>query len=380
LSAGSFKNTALFRELLKSIKSEDFIDIYTTEPNRYSSFSNSNYEFTKGENFKITRIGVKSHQNGIVNQVRSFYIFYKEVQKEISGKEYNLVYASSSRLFTAFLGCRISKKMKLPLYLDIRDIFADTIKDVFKDRKLLMLPISLIAKKAEKSTFKRATHINLVSKGFKNYFQKYPYPTYSYYSNGIDDEFLEYKYNSEDYDSVQRVIITYAGNIGSGQGLEKIIPQAAKELGNKYLFRIIGDGGTRNLLMDEIKKFSLSNIEVLKPVNRNELLDYYDKSTFLFLHLNDLEAFKKVLPSKIFEYGATNKPIIAGVAGYAAEFIKENLNNYILFNPIDVDSLVKQIKSYPITFKERSDFKAKFERCKIMNDMAISIIHLANTN
>ena len=42
----------------------------------------------------------------------------------------------------------------------------------------------------------------------------------------------------------------------------------------------------------------------------------------LFLHLNDYSAFRKVIPSKIFEYAATGKPIVAGVSGYAAEFLR----------------------------------------------------------
>ena len=33
--------------------------------------------------------------------------------------------------------------------------------------------------------------------------------------------------------------ITYAGNIGEGQGLHKIVPQAAAKLGDNYKFRLL---------------------------------------------------------------------------------------------------------------------------------------------
>ena len=49
----------------------------------------------------------------------------------------------------------------------------------------------------------------------------------------------------------------------------------------------------------------------------------YDKASILFLHLNDYEAFYKVLPSKIFEYATTGKPIIAGVNGFAKDVISK---------------------------------------------------------
>ena len=46
---------------------------------------------------------------------------------------------------------------------------------------------------------------------------------------------------------------------------------------------------------------------------QHELLNYYNQANILFLHLNSIKAFEKVLPSKIFEYAASNKPILAGV-------------------------------------------------------------------
>lgn len=376
LSAGSFKNTSLFKELLNNINPDDKVDVYTTEPNRYNSFKDDNCKYLNSYNFSVNRIQVPPHNNGFIGQVKSFLIYYKSTLRSISGKKYDLVYGSSSKLFTAFLAKRVSNKLDIPLYLDIRDIFADTVKDVFKGKFLIKYPLFIFAKFVEIYTFRKANHINLVSGGFSDYFKRYPKPTYSYFTNGIDDEFLISDFESVKYNSLK--IITYAGNIGSGQGLEKIIPKAAIMLGNQYHFRIIGDGGTRKLLEQEIIKNRLTNVEIIKPVNRKDLLEYYRSTTFLFLHLNDLEAFKKVLPSKVFEYGATNKPIIAGVTGYASEFIRENLDNYILFNPTDVDSFVSQINSYPIAFIERTDFKEKFSRNKIMNEMAKSIIRLAN--
>ena len=51
--------------------------------------------------------------------------------------------------------------------------------------------------------------------------------------------------------------------------------------------------------------------------------------SILFIHLNAYPAFEKVLPSKIFEYAATGKPILAGVSGYSADFIRNNLKDKV---------------------------------------------------
>ena len=103
------------------------------------------------------------------------------------------------------------------------------------------------------------------------------------------------------------------------------------------------------------------------------MIDIYNKSDFLFLHLNDYDAFKKVLPSKIFEFGAFNKPIIAGVAGFANQFIEDNINNKILFLPGDVDEMVKQIYQFEYRNEIRYDFINKYMRENINRELAKSM-------
>ena len=300
-------------------------------------------------------------------------MFFYNVIKLVRKEKYDIVLASSSRLFTAFLGRLIAKKNNAYLYLDIRDIFVDTLSDIFSKKRIIQIPAVALLKLVESYTFANANHINLVSGGFKAYFSKYTRPSFSFYTNGIDEEFLNIN-TTKSKERSDVYTITYAGNIGSGQGLEKVIPQAAKLLGNNYHFRIIGDGGTKNLLIQNIASMNLTNVEIINPVSRAELIDYYLNSDFLFLHLNDLDAFKKVLPSKIFEYGAFNKPIIAGVSGFASEFIRDNLQNYILFEPTDVNDMVNQIKAFKITDMDRTDFIEKFARESIIKKMANSIL------
>lgn len=375
LCAGSFRNTPLFKELLSQLNDDDFIHVITTKPNRYKTFKLKAEAVEEGSNYKISRIQIPVHNSGLLDQAKAFFVFYRKALKLAQDNNYDLVYASSSRLFTAFLGRRIASIHKIPLYLDIRDIFVDTLSDIFKSRKYIQIPAVVCLKLIEHYTFSHATHINLVSEGFKDYFIRYPKPCYTFFTNGIDDEFLNINKTSDSKISEVK-IITYAGNIGSGQGLEKIIPEAAKILGDKYFFKIIGDGGTKDLLKNKVEELKLTNVEIINPVSRNELVNYYVEADFLFLHLNDLNAFKKVLPSKIFEYATFNKPIIAGVSGFANKFICKNLNNYILFKPTDVNDLVLQLKSFKYDNTISTKFIQKFARKNIMKEMAVTILEL----
>jgi glycosyltransferase involved in cell wall biosynthesis len=377
LSAGAFKNTPLVKELLSKMNSTDTIEVITTMPNRYHSFKNEALFVENQDGLIIQRIEIPAHKNGFIDQILVYSSFYFKVRQITKHRKYDLVYASTSRLFTGFLGARIASSLKVPFYLDIRDIFVDTLKDVLKNRflKSCLLPF---LKYIERYTIQSANHLNLVSKGFEPYFDYYK-GSKTFFSNGIDKLFLsdEFQNGLSKSENNTPQIITYAGNIGEGQGLEKILPQVAKNTENDFYFRIIGDGGTRTKLEAAIKKSEVKNIEVLPPVSRESLKDYYLQSDYLFLHLNDYEAFKKVLPSKVFEYGATNKPIIAGVSGYARDFIEEHLENSIVFDPGDISSLTQQLLTNRLMVTDRKEFIEKFPRNRILSEMSDSILKLA---
>jgi len=257
-------------------------------PNRYGSFSEDAAEFEKiTDNIEINRINLGTHKSGFVDQSKLFLKFVWEVLKLVRQRDkYDIVYATSSRLMTAFLGSLIANKQKAKLYLDIRDIFTDTLESVFAKSKLrYIIPIF---KQIEKYTVNSANHINLVSQGFETYFKNINNNiSYSFYTNGIDDVFLEHDFIQGNKN--EKIIITYAGNIGEGQGLEKIVPDMAKKLGFDYEIHIIGDGGRKKALVENLKK--INNVKLYEPVNRTKLIEIYKNSDILFLHLKHLKKF-----------------------------------------------------------------------------------------
>lgn len=368
ISAGSFRNTTLVKELANG--GNFVIDVYTTLPNRYSSFREIAPLQEICEYYTVTRVKIPTHKNGMKDQINSFKTYFAAVKKVTKTKDYDLVVASSSRLFTAYLGYTIAKQKSIPLYLDIRDIFVDTMKDVLKS-KVVKYPLIRMLRQVEKRVFNYATHINLISEGFKSYFKRFKCESYSYYPNGIDEEFLNLPDSITNTSTVKTIV--YAGNIGEGQGLHRIIPQSAKMLGENYKFIVIGDGGIKQKLIDELRMHNVKNVEIRKPVPRKELVKTYMDADYLLMHLNDYEAFKKVLPSKIFELGAFDKPIIAGVGGYANSFVREHISNVILFQPCDVRDMVLQLFNYRYRNERRNTFIDEFSRSKINKRLACSI-------
>ena len=112
-------------------------------------------------------------------------------------------------------------------------------------------------------------------------------------------------------------------------------------------------------------------------MDRQALIQHYQKSDILFLHLNDLSAFTKVLPSKIFEYVMTGKPILAGLTGYSADFIVKNASGCWLFPPCDTEKAIAQLNTIlnsDIKHEDRKNFYEEFNREKMMEKLASKII------
>ncbi|OXS14589.1 glycosyltransferase WbuB [Zobellella denitrificans] len=255
----------------------------------------------------------------------------------------------------------------------MRDIFVDTIKDVLPKKLVWLLKpfFSLV----EQWAVKRAKKVNLVSGGFFSYFkERYPNQQFSFFTNGIDDEF--FKTQGQNSQATKRSIpeVVYAGNMGEGQGLHHIIPRLAKHFEGKLNFKLLGDGGRKLQLENALQAHNVNNVELLAPISRNELIEIYQNADVLFLHLNDYDAFLKVLPSKIFEYAAVGKPLWAGVSGFAAEFLHEHVSNVAVFHPCNVQEAIECFEKLDLKTQPRDKFVAQFARDNIMRDMAEDIL------
>jgi len=139
---------------------------------------------------------------------------------------------------------------------------------------------------------------------------------------------------------------------------------------------LIGDGGRKKQLEFALKTAHCHNVELVSPINREELIKEYQEADVLFLHLNDYPAFQKVLPSKLFEYGAMGKPIWAGVSGYPAEFIKNEISNSAVFYPCNYAEAEVVFMKLELNTQYRKNFIDKYMQAHIMQAMSSDIVSL----
>ena len=86
---------------------------------------------------------------------------------------------------------------------------------------------------------------------------------------------------------------------------------------------LIGEGAEKQNLRNLVNKNKIDNVLVIDAVKREQLINFYALFDLALVHLADTSAYEKVIPSKMLEAIAHNKPLIAGLSGEAANLVSE---------------------------------------------------------
>ncbi|MEG3081835.1 glycosyltransferase family 4 protein [Halomonas sp. 5021] len=385
ISAGAFRAEALVNAFERLLPSGSQVHVLASAPNRVNYAGGKAALACETQGLAtIERLTLPGGGRGLGGQARAFASYARQVKKRVQQEDYDLVVATSSRLVTTLLGRWMAKRCGAALYLDIRDNFVENLPYVLPYKSGWGLaPVFALA---ERWALSGAQHINLVSGGFAAYFEKrYPSARFSYHTNGIDLPFVQaveqgaFAQSSNPVVSAKRPVeVLYAGNLGVGQGIEYIVPPLAHRLGSRVRFRIIGDGGGAAALSEYVATQGLDNVVVELPVSRDTLIKAYQDADVLFLHLNTLPSLYSVLPSKIFEYAATGKPMWGGLPGYSARFVSQEIDNAAVFPPGSVDGAIKAFEQLAMGITPRQSFVAQWRRDKIMNAMVSEMMMLVS--
>ena len=320
----AIRNSLIAEELSKQ-EIVNTVHVITTEPEEAIGGGFSPIQ-SHGK-LKISKILVKTKCRGFLGQLIRYYKYQSFVRQRCKAANYDLVFATSSKLGTAFLGAYLATKTNSYFYLDIRDLFMETIDDYFP--QIIFKPIKIALSIFDRYSIRRADKINALSTAFrepiKNINAAVPM---SQINHGVDLEFLpplvkETTHSSLSIASQQsKKILLYAGNFGFGQGIENVLSRVSYALPEDWEFHLYGSGSRKRKVLNAAE--TLPNVIVHPPVEREKLPKIYSDSDVLFLSLNSGKAFSKSIPSKIFEYCATGKPILGFCSGQLEQFVQEN--------------------------------------------------------
>ena len=196
LSAGSFRSVALIEALSCQLGANDNLVVITTYPNRYGSYQVNTDTLKIDNNITIYRIKLPKHSSTMFSQSIAFSVYMVKGLITCFKEKPDFLIGTSGRLMTAILTWFSSCVIGKPYAIDLRDIFSETISDIFnKKNKYFAKILKLIFTFFDKLVLKKAACVNLVSKGFLSYFEDRNINTSNWhcYSNGVDDIFINFQ-------------------------------------------------------------------------------------------------------------------------------------------------------------------------------------------
>ncbi len=294
--------------------------------NYYSQYKNHWIKVEKkSPNLTILRSkAFASNRKGFLKKIIHYSVFMiSAIINSRFVKDYNILIISSPPLFTGIIGLFIKYFRKKEYFLDVRDLWPDSALELGQIKKDY---IYKLGKKLELKIYNSAKGFIFPVPGFKSYFKNLSHeiskkPMFELI-NGISDDFLK-ESSSIKIKPDKRFTVLYSGNIGLAQDLKTIINSAEMLKNYDIYFKFIGEGVCR----EEIELLSIpfsDKIDFHRPLPRSELIKHIKKASICLVPLKDKKLFKSALPSKMFEYMACGKPIIASIKGDAEKIIHDS--------------------------------------------------------
>ncbi len=294
----------------------------------------------------------------------------------------DVIVATSPQLFTALAGYLASVFKRTPWVMEVRDLWPESIKAVEAMKESVVLKI---LDRVVLFLYRKADRIVVVTDGFKERMT----------SCGIDGDKIRivkngvhlYKFEKRPKDNTLieklalqgKFIIGYIGTHGMAHNLSFIL-DAVKEVKNKEIhFLFIGEGAMKTRLLKKVESLGLKNVSMLNAIPKDLVPQFINIIDVALIPLRKSNTFKKVLPSKIFENAAMEKPILLGVEGEAKEVI-EKYQAGLCFEPENQAEFLMQLerlhadkKHYQRLQKGCAELAVDFDR-KLLADKMYTVL------
>ena len=289
----------------------------------YNKKRNENYE-----GITIKRIPIIPRKKNSLMMGLNYlsFVVSGELWKMLNKQRFDLVFIYEvSPMTQALPAVKIAKKFGIPCYIYVMDLWPENFEIITGiTNPLVIKPLD----KMVDYIYKNCTKIFTASRSYKRNIE----------NRGIDSEKIHFwpQYAEEFYHITdtksdkliydKKINITFAGNIGTAQGLE-ILPMVGNKIKEKQLnvrFNIVGDGRYKQELMDEVARANLQEwFYFVDPVPATEIPEILAGSDFSFVSLQKNDIFSMTIPAKLQSSMACGKPILLSANGEVADIVKE---------------------------------------------------------
>uniref|UniRef100_UPI0035937A64 glycosyltransferase family 4 protein n=1 Tax=Pricia sp. TaxID=2268138 RepID=UPI0035937A64 len=317
--------TRTFEHTKEWVKAGAEVTIITGAPNFpegkvFDGYENKFYQTEYIEGIKVIRVWTYISANeGFIKRIIDYLSFMFASFLAGLFVKTDVIVATSPQFFTVISGRWLSFWKRKKWVMEVRDLWPESIKAVgAMDNN----PIISFFEFLEHRMYKSAWKIVTVTDSFKEELVKKHHIASSkieVVKNGINtDMFVPVPKNetlANELGLKDKFVIGYIGTHGMAHKLDFIL-DCAKEISDEDVhFLFLGAGAEKENLLEQKRKLGLKNVTLLNPVPKKEVSQYISLLDVGLVNLRKSETFKSVLPSKIFELAAMNKPILLGVEG-----------------------------------------------------------------
>ena len=261
----------------------------------------------------------------------------------------DIVVSTSPQFFCGLSGLVVQKMRRVPWVLEVRDLWPESIMTVGAMRKGRVINA---LEWLERWAYRSADYIVPVTDSFVAHISDRggDRDRMMVIKNGVDLSLFK-----PDPAGAERIrlelglhgkfIAAYVGTHGMAHGLDLILDAAlALRDDPRIAFVLVGDGAERAHLEQRRQALGLDNVAILGQRPKQDMPAIWTATDVSLILLRANPAFRKVIPSKMFEAMALARPIILGVEGEAEELLT-NAGAGLAIAPGDVDALVGAIRT-----------------------------------
>lgn len=238
----------------------------------------------------------------------------------------DVVVSTSPQFFNGLAGYVVSRQKRVPWLLEIRDLWPESILAVGAiTNRMVIRALEWL----ELFAYRKADRIVPVTNAFQRHMEgKGVVPTkISVIKNGADLSLYKPVDGQNpliaDLGLEGKFVAAYFGTHGMAHHLETILHAAARLREHPNIFFLLaGDGAERERLLALRNQLTLPNVLMLEQQPKERMPWLWALSHVSLILLKKSDLFKTVIPSKLFESMAMEKPIILGVEGESAEILQ----------------------------------------------------------
>ena len=334
------------------------VTILTEFPNHPSGiippeYQHRQYERVELDGIDVIRVWVRASPKKNFQNRMLFYLSYM-INAFLAGiflarGKYDLIYASSPPLFVGGSALALSKVKRIPLVFEIRDLWPESaiaLGEITSPRAIAW------ATWLEEKCYSHAESIVVVTETTRSRLCERGINSRKIHliPNGSNTDLFYYRPDARTKIRTQlglthHFIAIYAGILGLAQGLETVLYAAQSLVDTPDIhFFIIGEGPRKEALTDLAANLSLTNLSFLPEKPTREIPDYLSTADIALIPLRDKETFKSVIPSKMFDAWACQRPVILSAPDGEASLIVREAQAGMVISPDNPPLLAEAVK------------------------------------